>query len=523
MTVPGILLITPNFTTNSNGFCKDLAYGNLRNSADRDLVTVYENRTEVMWNINNSLSLQQNNLPGGEFLSLGKITNDDFDDLALYTGSEIKIFRNNGSGSFLTSPIQTIYEQPVYMQLVDLQYTKSFYDLVTLVYEEEESGLLKIRNNVSGQFGSPTTINLGENVERVIMGDVNYDDYPDLVVVRRDGKLRIYINQEGNIPSVYTYEVINNDFFDYYIEPIAIGDMNNDGWNDIVITRIEGWVGIWINQKSGNLFNSEPQQIIEYFLPYSQNHTLKLADIENTGGLSVIFTNNGGIMGGEYSALHVFKHNGNPPPAPPKNLSLTGLPGDHPTIKWDPNQERDMDHYEIWRYRHLYDDDYQLIASNVSEIYYTDYEITIAQPGQQPTGGVYYKIKAVDNVGNKSDFSNTVSTLEPGVTPKSIDVFNIEKNILPTTLSLIGNYPNPFNPTTTIVFGLPEAQKITLTIYNVQGKKVTELVNGVMKAGFHRVIWNGCNTLGQKVSSGIYIYELRAGDKRLVKKMLLTK
>ncbi|GAB4377207.1 MAG: hypothetical protein Kow0042_24560 [Calditrichia bacterium] len=265
-----------NFTTNTDGFCKALAYGNLRNSLDKDLVAVYENRTEVMWNINNSLILQQNNLPGGEFHSLGKITNDDFDDLALFDGSEIKIFRNNGSGAFLTSPLQTISEQPVYMQLVDLQHTESYFDLVTLSYGEEESGLLKIRNNVSGQFGSPTTINLGGKVQKVNMGDVNYDDYPDLVVIRNDGKLRIHINQDGNIPSNYTYEVTNNDFFDYFAGPIAIGDMDNDGWNDLVISRMEGWLGIWINQKSGNLFTSAPQQTIEPFLPYSSNHTLKL-------------------------------------------------------------------------------------------------------------------------------------------------------------------------------------------------------------------------------------------------------
>ncbi len=139
-----------NFTTNSDGFCKALAYANLRNSSDRCLVAVYENRTEVICNINNSLFLQQNNLPGGEFHSLGKISDDIYEDLALFDGSNIKIFRNNASGIFYITPHQIISEQPAYMQLVDLQHTQNYYDLVTLVYDEKESGLLKIRKNVSG-------------------------------------------------------------------------------------------------------------------------------------------------------------------------------------------------------------------------------------------------------------------------------------------------------------------------------------------------------------------------------------
>jgi len=511
------------YTTNSNYFIKELAYGNLRNSSDRDLVAVYEDRTEVMWNINNSLLLQQNNLPGGEFHSLGKISDDIYEDLALFDESEIKIFRNNASGTFYISPHQIISEQPVYMQLVDLQNSQSYYDLVTLVYDEEESGLLKIRKNVSGQFTSSTTINLGGYVQKVIMGDVNYDDYPDLIVVKNDHKLRIYINQDGTIPGNYTYE-ITGTYFDDYVQNIAIGDMNNDGWNDLVLVRFEGMVGIWINQKTGNLFTGSPQQTTDYTVIYGQTHTVKLADIENTGGLSVLYTCNGGTLGGDMFRLIVFKHDGNPAPAPPKNLYLTGLPGEHPTLNWDRNKERDFDHYEVWRYRSAFDYEYIRIASNVTDLYYVDTEVTIAPSGQQtPANSVKYKVKAVDNINQASDFSNEVTTYEPGSTIKSVGELNLSKTLLPTTMVLNANYPNPFNPTTIIRFGLPTDRNVQLTIYSITGEKVAVLVNGFMEKGFHQVRWNGKNQSGNPVSSGIYIYELVADNLRLTRKMLLSK
>lgn len=509
-----------NYTTDYDYFIKDLAYGNLRNSIDRDPVAVYEDRTEVMWNINNTLSLQQNNLPGGASISLGKITDDIYDDLALYTGSEIKIFINNWSGTFYTSPLQTIYEQPVYMQLVDLHRTNSFYDLVTLTYGEEESILLKIRNNVSGQFGTPFTIDLGGYVQKVIMGDVNYDDYPDLVVVRNDGKLRIHINQEGNISGNYSYEVTNNDFFDYYVGPIAIGDMNNDGWNDLVITRIEGWLGIWINQKTGNLFTSAPHQTIDPFLPYSSNHTLKLADIENTGGLSVLFTSNGGIIGGEYNALHVFRHDGNPSPAPPKRLVVSASAGSHPYLTWNANTERDLDEY--WIYKKIGGGEWNYLTST-QNTYFEDENETVLVGNYANETYAYYKLKAVDISNNQSDYSNTASIKIKGEYPESNSIVFNQETLILNEIQLFNNYPNPFNPKTTFSFSIPEESHVKLTIYSITGEKINEFINGYQAKGFYEIEWNGQNENGLQVSSGIYIYELIAGKDRWVKKMFLTK
>ncbi|MBL7149962.1 MAG: T9SS type A sorting domain-containing protein [Candidatus Cloacimonetes bacterium] len=87
----------------------------------------------------------------------------------------------------------------------------------------------------------------------------------------------------------------------------------------------------------------------------------------------------------------------------------------------------------------------------------------------------------------------------------------------------LSNYPNPFNPSTTILFDLPQDSKVKITIYNIKGQKVKTLVNEVLPAGEHSIVWNGRDSNGKQVGSGIYFYKLIAGDFQKVRKMLLLK
>ena len=86
------------------------------------------------------------------------------------------------------------------------------------------------------------------------------------------------------------------------------------------------------------------------------------------------------------------------------------------------------------------------------------------------------------------------------------------------------NHPNPFNPTTTISFSLPKEEEIELSIYNIKGQKVKTLYSGISEEGKHLVIWNGIDSNGKTVSSGIYFYKLNVNGKiEVVKKCLLLK
>ena len=99
------------------------------------------------------------------------------------------------------------------------------------------------------------------------------------------------------------------------------------------------------------------------------------------------------------------------------------------------------------------------------------------------------------------------------------------EDIMPTTSQLIGNYPNPFNPTTAISFSLTaeDARNVEIAIYNIKGQKVKSLINQNMGAGQHSVIWNGTDDSGKPVSSGIYFFKMKTSKKTSSKKMILLK
>lgn len=98
-----------------------------------------------------------------------------------------------------------------------------------------------------------------------------------------------------------------------------------------------------------------------------------------------------------------------------------------------------------------------------------------------------------------------------------------ETSTLPVALELRGNYPNPFNPSTTISFSLPAPGKVNLTIYDITGRKVLDLVNGVLTAGLHGAVWDGHDSSGRAVSSGVYFSRLTWNGRTTANRMLLAK
>ena len=108
------------------------------------------------------------------------------------------------------------------------------------------------------------------------------------------------------------------------------------------------------------------------------------------------------------------------------------------------------------------------------------------------------------------------------IIPGSVSVDNIEFDSIFKEIKL-ENYPNPFNPTTTISFSIPEEGKVELCVYNIKGQKVKALINEKLNAGAHQVIWHGKDENGKSVSSGIYFYKMDSGRYTSVMKMILLK
>jgi len=90
-------------------------------------------------------------------------------------------------------------------------------------------------------------------------------------------------------------------------------------------------------------------------------------------------------------------------------------------------------------------------------------------------------------------------------------------------LSLKPNYPNPFNPSTTISFNLPGNGEVKLDVFNLKGQRVRRLIDSSLTLGEHSIIFNGLDDHGRPVASGIYLYRLQHDGKTITRKMMLMK
>ena len=98
-----------------------------------------------------------------------------------------------------------------------------------------------------------------------------------------------------------------------------------------------------------------------------------------------------------------------------------------------------------------------------------------------------------------------------------------DDDVLPHRISLGQNYPNPFNPSTVIEFDLPRRSHVTITVFNVLGRKVIDLTDRKYSAGHHQVRWTGQAADGTPVASGVYFYRLQSDDFVTTRQMTLLK
>lgn len=119
--------------------------------------------------------------------------------------------------------------------------------------------------------------------------------------------------------------------------------------------------------------------------------------------------------------------------------------------------------------------------------------------------------------------SNTFVTAKPDFDQISVALSGLVSDGLPREYALDQNYPNPFNPTTQLAFALPKAGHVRMDVFNVLGQKVTTVVDGEYPAGNHTVTWDGTNSSGGSVSSGVYFYRIEADSFSKTRKMMLLK
>ncbi|MDP7126399.1 MAG: FlgD immunoglobulin-like domain containing protein, partial [Candidatus Marinimicrobia bacterium] len=178
-------------------------------------------------------------------------------------------------------------------------------------------------------------------------------------------------------------------------------------------------------------------------------------------------------------------------------------------LSWDGSVDEDFQYYGIYRstqsgFNPDTMDSYTYATADTS---FTDSVVTIDIT-------YYYRISAFDYSGNESGYSAQV-----GDTYLDVD----DALLIPKQFTLHPNHPNPFNPITSLRYDLPEQAQVTLTVYDLMGREVTQLVNTVQEAGYRSVQWDATDMHGKPVSAGVYLYQIRAGEFVQTRKMVLLK
>ncbi len=346
--------------------------------------------------------------------------------------------------------------------------------------------------------------------------DVNFPAGSDLI-----WRLELNPDQSGNPPTC-----THLNFWAHYVDPglTAVSDVPNDQGRQVRL--------VWEPSSYDNTDFNSPTRVTDYYV--YRHYYGKKADSEteeksgwdyvttvpatNSSIYSVVVPTLGDstITGGNFiSTFKIRAMSGLPgtyydsdsmdgysldnlSPSVPGALVVThGEAGNE--LTWQPSPDEDFRYFRIYRST---EPDFIPDSGNLVHQCVDPFWVDSGAKGDH-----YYKVTALDFAGNES---------EPAATNGSSPV--VEQ---PQTFSMYPNYPNPFNPATTIKFDLPQSCQVTLEVYDVSGHLVRRLLNETMEQGPQTVVWKGQDYQGQQVGSGIYFAHLVAGGESRTLKMTL--
>ncbi|UCG51905.1 MAG: right-handed parallel beta-helix repeat-containing protein [Candidatus Latescibacterota bacterium] len=193
-------------------------------------------------------------------------------------------------------------------------------------------------------------------------------------------------------------------------------------------------------------------------------------------------------------------------PEYPKNLAANIVTG-NTIVSWDPNPEPDVTHYAVYK-----DVTGDFVPSAGNFVTLVAAPTTSYDDGPVVTG-TFYKVNAIDATAYAGGYAGPV---EPSGTGIGDDVVSYR-------LRLYQNQPNPFNPTTRIRYELDSRVDVSLVVYDVRGGLIKRLVSETKGPGLFTAEWDGTNTDGERVSTGVYFYRLIAGSFVETKRMVMLK
>ena len=288
------------------------------------------------------------------------------------------------------------------------------------------------------------------------------------------------------------------------------GDYDNDGDVDVYITNDAGLPNRYYTNNGDGTFTALAEGDLVNKDPSIGSYGASAGDYDNDGDLDLI-VGNGAFLTYPGTPNFLFRNDNNNNNSW-VNLKCVGVQTNKAATGTEIWAKATINGHSYWQYRTVSSSN-SFNGQNDLRIHFGFGDATTID-----------SLKIVWLSGNEDVYTNVAVnkfyTAVEGddLTETSVTSIEREDNILPAEFSLEQNYPNPFNPSTTIKFSIPQATNVKLSIYNMLGEKISELINSQLSAGNYNIPFNA-----EKLSSGVYIYKLDAGQYSQSKKMQLIK
>ena len=517
----------------ANGFNDIIAAG----SAGNDIcIWLHNGDNPVTW----TKELVDNNFIGAIYVYAEDVDGDSLIDLvgAGWYGNEIAWWKNLGG----TNPI--LWKK----QIIDSTFYQAHEVFVADLDKDNNMDVIGAsaqghavawwRNDGSNPVNW-TKQNIGTGfigARSISAGDIDGDNDNDVAGAALLSYEIAWWRNDGGNPITWTKFSVANNFSGAH--KVCLFDLDGDLDLDILGTAYMGNQIAWWRNDGGDPIEWTKIQVSNSFssalVSYPQ-------DIDLDGDIDVVGTSQ------NFRQIAWWSNEGLNPPLWNKNIIKNSYQGVWPLYISDIDNDSDFDiisgAYDLdridWWENSFYSSDFQADVTSGEvplQVQFTDLS-NLSQPitswewdfnndgiidsyeqtptwtyDEEGTFSVYLKVSdgQAEDVEVKQNYITT-------------SISGIEENILPEKINLYQNYPNPFNPSTTISYDLPEGSNVIIKIYNLLGIEIRELVNEYQTPGFKTTIWDGKNTDGNSVDSGVYLYSFKSNNFSQTKKMLVIK
>ncbi|MDP8207052.1 MAG: T9SS type A sorting domain-containing protein [Candidatus Electryonea clarkiae] len=470
------------------------------------------------------------NSQDGQIIDWGFFNDGSNEDVIVADGSDIDIYHLNADFDIPTTPSRSTTVASNVQVLATAKLDGPNDDNTDFVVTFDDNGDTRCRayrvtnNSITNQGSFLLPDSLGD-IGGIALADLDYDEYPDLVLSTRAGDVIVFYN-EGSGNGYFSTSHDDDYSFESgvigYIISMGIHDLDKDGYGDLALAGEEIMV-VAEGASRANGFDIDgngdliPWYTSDEMTVYTstQSVDINFVDLYEDGGFCALVTRSmsSPIGSDEFWEYYYFLEDDDIKPAIPLNIGLTINGSSHPVISWDEVKEPDIDVYRIYRqYPSVSRTWYYIGYVNSSTFQYTDTGFGYSAGGNY----VYYKVKARDVTPYLySNYSKTVTTrgyMAAKAAPQQ------EQPDLPDVISMGNAYPNPFNPTTTMQIGIPEASRVTIIVYDIMGREVTSLINKDYEAGLHEIVFDAGN-----LPSGSYIVRMESGSFSATQRVMLLK